>query len=73
MPRRQPPELDIDVALSGSRCFEGEEVTITATVGAALPLDEIIIELKPCRRPSWPTRARACRPSCAPGGPAPGG
>ena len=46
MPRRRPPEPDIDVALSGSRCFEGEEVTITATVGAAPPLDEIIIELE---------------------------
>jgi len=46
MPRRRPPELDIDVTLSGSRCFEGEEVTITATVGAAPPLDEITIELE---------------------------
>ena len=44
--RRRPPELDIDIALSGSRCFEGEEVTITATVRAAAPLDEIIVELE---------------------------
>jgi len=44
--RRRPPELDIDIALSGSRCFEGEEVTVTATVRAAAPLDEIIVELE---------------------------
>ena len=43
--RRRPPELDIDVALSGSRCFEGENVTITVTVAVAPPLDEIVIEL----------------------------
>jgi uncharacterized protein (DUF58 family) len=46
LPRRRPRELDIDVALSGSRCFEGEEVTITATVRAAPPLDEVVIELQ---------------------------
>ena len=45
MPRRnRHPELDIDVALSGSRCFEGENVTITATVRAAAPVDEVILE-----------------------------
>jgi uncharacterized protein (DUF58 family) len=47
LPRRRPPELDIDVALSSSRCFEGEEVTITATVRSAQPLDEVIRELQP--------------------------
>jgi len=47
LPRRRPPELDIDVTLSSSRCFEGEEVTITATVRAAQPLDEVILELQP--------------------------
>jgi len=47
LPRRRPPELDIDVTLSSSRCFEGEEVTITATVRAAPPLDEVILELQP--------------------------
>jgi uncharacterized protein (DUF58 family) len=32
MPRRRPAgELVVDVALSGSRCFEGEDVTVTAT------------------------------------------
>ena len=46
MPRRRPPELDVDVALSGSRCFEGEDVTITATVCVAQPLDEIVLELE---------------------------
>jgi uncharacterized protein (DUF58 family) len=45
-------ELDVDVALSGSRCFEGEDVTITATVRApgGEPLEEIMIELKPAPR-----------------------
>ena len=47
LPRRRPPELDIDVTLSSSRCFEGEEVTITATVRAAPPLDEVILEFQP--------------------------
>ena len=47
LPRRRPPELDIDVTVSSSRCFEGEEVTITATVRAAQPLDEVILELQP--------------------------
>jgi len=47
LPRRRPPELDIDVTLSSSRWFEGEEVTITATVRAAPPLDEVILELQP--------------------------
>ena len=53
MPRRRPAgELDADVALSGSRCFEGEDVTITATVRApgGKPLDEIVIELEPASR-----------------------
>ncbi len=48
LPRRRraadPAELAVDVALSGSRCFEGEDVTITATVRAE-PLDELILEL----------------------------
>ena len=43
--RRRPPELDIEVALSGSRCFEGEDVTVTATVAVAPPLDELSLEL----------------------------
>jgi uncharacterized protein (DUF58 family) len=47
LPRRRPPELDIEVTLSSSRCFEGEEVTITATVRAAQPLDEVVLELQP--------------------------
>jgi uncharacterized protein (DUF58 family) len=48
--RRRLPGLAVDVALSGSRCFEGEDVTVTATVRAASsagdagPLDEIILE-----------------------------
>ena len=50
MPRRRAAgELAVDVALSGSRCFEGEDVTVTATVRApgGRPLDEIMIELEP--------------------------
>jgi uncharacterized protein (DUF58 family) len=47
LPRRRPPEPDLDVTVSGSRCFEGEEVTVTATVRAAQPLDEVILELQP--------------------------
>jgi uncharacterized protein (DUF58 family) len=48
MPRRRPPELDIDVALSSSRCFEGEDITVTVTaaVPAGQPLDEIVLELR---------------------------
>jgi len=45
--RRRPPELDIEVTASSSRCFEGEEMTVTATVRAAHPLDEVILELQP--------------------------
>jgi uncharacterized protein (DUF58 family) len=50
MPRRRPAgELAVDVALSALRCFEGEDVTVTATVRApgGRPLDEVIIELEP--------------------------
>ena len=52
LPRRAPPELDVDVAMSSSRCFEGEDVTITVTVRAAhrdyyLALDEVIVEFDP--------------------------
>ena len=49
MPRRRPPAPDVTVALSGARCFEGEEVTVTATIGVpgGHPLDEITAELLP--------------------------
>ena len=52
MPRRRPPAPDVTVALSGARCFEGEEVTITATicVPGGHPLDEITAELVPAPR-----------------------
>jgi uncharacterized protein (DUF58 family) len=33
MPRRRPPAPEVTVMLSGARCFEGEEVTVTATIG----------------------------------------
>jgi len=46
LPRRRPAELTVAVTRSGSRCFEGEEVTVTVTVDAAPPLDEIVIELE---------------------------
>jgi len=53
MPRRRPPgDLAADVALSTSRCFEGEDVTVTATVRGpdGRPLDEITIGLEPAAR-----------------------
>jgi uncharacterized protein (DUF58 family) len=45
MQRRRPPEFGLDVVLSSARCFEGEDVTVTATVHAAPPLDEIVLDL----------------------------
>jgi uncharacterized protein (DUF58 family) len=49
MPRRRPPAPEVTVTLSGARCFEGEEVTVAATI--AMPgghlLDEITAELMP--------------------------
>ena len=52
MPRRRPPAPDVTVVLSGARCFEGEEVTVTATIGVpgGHPLDEITAELVPAPR-----------------------
>lgn len=49
MPRRRPPAPDVTVTLSGARCFEGEEVAVTATIGmpGGQPLDEITAELMP--------------------------
>ena len=49
MPRRRPPAPEVTVTLSGARCFEGEEVTVTATIGrpGGHPLDEITAELMP--------------------------
>ncbi len=47
MPRRnRPVALAADVTLSASRCFEGEDVTITATV-RGWPLDEIMVQFEP--------------------------
>jgi len=48
MPRRRPPsELFVHVTQSGSRCFEGEDVTIAITVRApaGAPLDLIALRL----------------------------
>jgi uncharacterized protein (DUF58 family) len=52
MPRRRPPAPEVTVTLSGARCFEGEEVTVTATIGmpGGHPLDEITAELVPAPR-----------------------
>jgi uncharacterized protein (DUF58 family) len=47
LPRRRPPSLDIEVTVSGTRCLEGEDVTVTVTVAAAPPLDELVLELAP--------------------------
>jgi uncharacterized protein (DUF58 family) len=51
MPSRRPAgELAVDVALSGSRCFEGEDVAITVTVRGQLadggPLEEVTVQLE---------------------------
>jgi uncharacterized protein (DUF58 family) len=48
MSRRPPPEPEVTVALSGTRCFEGEDVTVTATVSVpgGCVLDEITMELE---------------------------
>ena len=49
-PQDHRPALDIDIALSSSRCFEGEDVTVTVSVAVSItgapPLDEIVIELQ---------------------------
>ena len=52
MPRRRPPVPEVTVTLSGARCFEGEEVTVTATIGVpgGHPLDEITAQLMPAPR-----------------------
>ena len=49
MPRRRPPAPEVTVTLSGARCFEGEEVTVTAAIGmpGGHRLDEITAELMP--------------------------
>jgi len=44
--RRRPPELGVEITLSGTRCFEGEDVTVTAAVVAAQSLDEVVVELQ---------------------------
>jgi len=49
-PQDHRPALDIDIALSSSRCFEGEDVTVTVSVAVSItgapPLDETVIELQ---------------------------
>jgi uncharacterized protein (DUF58 family) len=45
--RRPAAELSVDVTLSGSRCFEGEDVTITATAHAWATMDEIVVQFQP--------------------------
>jgi uncharacterized protein (DUF58 family) len=63
LPRRRPAdrpaELAVDVAVSGSRCFEGEDVTLTAAVRAkdAPPLDELMVELDTAPQVSLATAA----------------
>jgi len=47
-PGSRPGELAVAVAVSGTRCFEGEDVTVTATVSG--PPDEITVELEPAPR-----------------------
>jgi uncharacterized protein (DUF58 family) len=46
LPRRRPAgELAAEVTLSGARCFEGEDVTITVTVRG--PLEQVVVQLEP--------------------------
>ena len=64
MPRRRPPsELSLRVTQSGSRCFEGEDVTIAITVDApgGPPLDLITLSLDPAPQVTPATDAFAGR------------
>ncbi len=64
MPRRRPPsELLVRVAQSGSRCFEGEDVTIAVTVRTpgGPPLDAITLSLDPAPQVTPATGAFAER------------
>ncbi len=71
MPRRRPgAELAVDVTLSGSRCFEGEDVTITATVRGE-PAEDIVISLEPEPRVTLADPARRVRTFLGDGGAAP--
>jgi uncharacterized protein (DUF58 family) len=68
MPRRRPAaELAVDVTLSGSRCFEGEDVTITATVRGG-PLEEVMIRLEPAPRVTLADPAQGVRTFLGDGG-----
>jgi uncharacterized protein (DUF58 family) len=65
MPRRsRAGELAVGVTVSGSRCFEGEDLTITATVRSG-PLDEVTIQLDaaPQAHPDRPGGADADVPA----------
>jgi uncharacterized protein (DUF58 family) len=64
MPRRRPPsELFVHFAQSGSRCFEGEDVTIAITVRVpgGSPLDLITLGLNPAPPVTLATGASAAR------------
>ncbi len=64
MPRRRPPsELFVHFAQSGSRCFEGEDVTIAITVRVpgGSPLDLITLGLNPAPQVTPATGASAAR------------
>jgi uncharacterized protein (DUF58 family) len=64
MPRRRPPsELFVHFAQSGSRCFEGEDVTIAITVRVpgGSPLDLITLGLNPAPQVTPAPGASAAR------------
>jgi uncharacterized protein (DUF58 family) len=61
MPRRRPAgELAVQVTLSGTRCFEGEDVTITATVRDG-PAEELMLRLVPVPQVTLADPAQARR------------
>ncbi len=72
IPRRpRAGAVTIDVAQSGSRCFEGEDVTITATVRVAgpRPLDEVTIRLDAAPQVTLADPARQTQTFLRVGGP----
>jgi uncharacterized protein (DUF58 family) len=61
MPRRRPmAELAVEVMLSGARCFEGEDVTITAAVRGG-PAEELMLRLEPAPQVTLADPAQARR------------
>jgi uncharacterized protein (DUF58 family) len=45
--RPAPATVDTETVTSSSRCFEGEDIELSVTVGSPQPLDEITLEFEP--------------------------